>query len=103
MNVDHLKVLVMVERMSNMIGAVVISSNVVQTRSAIVAWLKEFGLTSGACSVRLVTDAEVQLPIWLERRLELLRSRSKEQSLRTTRLPTCAEGFLAWLPRVFLT
>ena len=58
MNVDHLKVLVMVERMSNMIGAVVISSNVVQTRSAIVAWLKEFGLTSGACSVRLVTDAE---------------------------------------------
>ena len=41
-----------------MIGAVVVSSNVMQTRSGIVAWLKEFGLTSGACSVRLVTDAE---------------------------------------------
>ena len=56
--VNYLKVLVLVERMSSMIGAVVVSSNVVQTRSGIVAWLKEFGLTSGACSVRLVTDAE---------------------------------------------
>ena len=56
--VNYLKVLVLVERMSSMIGAVVVSSNVVQTRSGIVSWLKEFGLTSGTCSVRLLTDAE---------------------------------------------
>ena len=86
MNVDHLKVLVMVERMSNMIGAVAISSNVVQTRSAIVAWLKgvrahigglfcSLGHRRRGCSCRFGWNG-----VW-----ELLRSRSKEQSLRTTR------------------
>ena len=50
--------LVLFERMSSMIGAVVVFSNVVQTWSGIVSWLKEFGLTSGTCSVRLLTDAE---------------------------------------------
>ena len=55
---DNLKVLVLVERMSSMIGAVVVSDSIVHTRGEIIKWLREFGLTSGACSIRLVTDAE---------------------------------------------
>ena len=55
---DNLKVLALAERMSSMIGAVVASDSIVHTRGEIIKRLREFGLTSGACSIRLVTDAE---------------------------------------------
>ena len=48
------RVLVLTERMTNMIGAVSVSSNVAQTRTEIVRWLREFGLESGSTSVVLV-------------------------------------------------
>ena len=41
-----------------MIGAVIVSSHVAQTRTETVKWLREFGLESGSTSVVLVTDAE---------------------------------------------
>ena len=55
---DNLRVLVLTERMSGMMGAVVPSSDVAQTRTKIVKWLREFGLESGTASIVLVTDAE---------------------------------------------
>ena len=55
---DNLRVLVMVERMSGMIGAIVTSDNVVENRTLVVKWLREFGLQSGTCSIPMITDAE---------------------------------------------
>ncbi|CAE6933000.1 unnamed protein product [Symbiodinium sp. CCMP2592] len=55
---DNLRVLVMVERMSSMIGAIVTSDNLVASRTDIVRWLREFGLESGTCSILMLTDAE---------------------------------------------
>ena len=55
---DNLRVLVLVERMSSILGAVVITTNILQARTEIAKWLREFGLESGGCSVVLNTDAE---------------------------------------------
>ena len=55
---DNIRVLVLTERMSAMIGAVVTSGDLVKTRTELVQWLREFGLESGRCSISLVTDSE---------------------------------------------
>ena len=55
---DNLRVLVLVERMSMMTGAILTSGDLVATRTEIVKWLREFGLESGSSSVLLITDAE---------------------------------------------
>ncbi|CAE7669829.1 unnamed protein product [Symbiodinium sp. CCMP2592] len=56
--IGQFRVLVMVERMSSMIGAIVTSDNLVSSRTDIVRWLREFGLESGTCSILMLTDAE---------------------------------------------
>ena len=55
---DNLRVLILVERMSSMVGAVLTTESVIRARHEIIMWLREFGLVSGSTSVLLSTDSE---------------------------------------------
>eukprot|EP00439_Symbiodinium_sp_Y106_P072684 s1971_g13.t1 len=52
------KVLVLREAFSSSIGAVMNSENIAKDRSLLLKWLAEFGLSSSAASVVLLTDSE---------------------------------------------
>ena len=52
------KVLVLREAFSSSIGAVMNSENIAKDRSLLLKWLAEFGLSSSAASIVLLTDSE---------------------------------------------
>ena len=52
------KVLVLREAYSSSIGAVVMTNDIAKDRGILIKWLSEFGLSTSAASITLLTDAE---------------------------------------------